>query len=144
MKLTKFSIAVVILNPENPSEFLAVKRPPNDDSLPNVWGLPAVTVKNGELPEEAVKKLGIEKLATEIEAVSFVGVDSAERDTYNLILMDIQAELKGIQPSVAKASTSGTKYTDQQWTSNYDILKEAAEKGSLCSRIFLKSKGLTW
>lgn len=144
MKPTKFSIAVVLLNPENTSEFLAVKRPPDDDSLPNVWGLPALTVKNGELPEEAVTRLGIEKLATNIEADSFIGIKRAERTIYELILMDISAKLKGIQPSVKDASTSGTKYVDQKWTSNYDILKEAASKGSLCSRIFLESKGLTW
>lgn len=144
MKPTKFSIAVVLLNPENSSEFLAVKRPSDDDNLPNAWGLPAFTVKNGELPEEAVRRLGIEKLATNIEAVSFIGIDSVEKDEYNLILMDILAKLKGEQPSVNRAVTSGTKYIDQQWTSNYDILKEAASKGSLCSKIFLKSKGLTW
>lgn len=144
MKPKKFSIAVVILNPDNPSEFLAVKRPPDDDSLPNVWGLPAFTVKNGELPEEVVKKIGFEKLATDIEAVSFIGIDSIERDTYVLILMDVQAKLKGPQPSVGKATTSATKYVDQQWTDNYDILKEAASKGSLCTRIFLESKGISW
>lgn len=144
MKQVKFSIAVVILNPKNSSEFLAVKRPSDDDSIPNVWGLPAITIKNGELPEEAVKKLGIEKLGTDIEAISFIGADSAEKDSYKLILMDVLAELKGKQPSVDKAFTSGTKYINQQWTSNYDILREAAKKGSLCSRIFLKSKKLSW
>lgn len=144
MNPTKFSIAVVVINPNNPTEVLAVKRPPTDDGLPNVWGLPAITPKDGELPEDAVKRLGIEKLATEIKAISYIGIKYTERNTYNLILMDIQVDLVGKEPSVQEATTTGTKYVDQQWTSNYSIFKEAASKGSLCSRIFLESKGIAW
>lgn len=144
MNSTKFSIAVALINPNNASEVLAVKRPVNDDNLPNVWGLPAITPKDGELPEDAVKRLGIEKLATEIGATSYIGIKRADRNTYELILMDIQAELKGREPSVKDATTTGTKYVDQQWTSDYSIFKEAAAKGSLCSRIFLESKGMSW
>jgi len=143
-KPTKFTIAVVLINPENSSEILAVKRPADDDSLPNVWGLPAVIVKEGELPEDAVKRLGFEKLATEIEPMSYVGIKRAERDTHELILMDIQAKLKGKQPSVKDGITTGTKYVDQRWTRDYSIFTEAANNGSLCSRILLESKGLTW
>ncbi len=144
MKPTRFSIAAIIVNPNNDAEVLAVKRPPNDDSLPNVWGLPAVTPVERELPEAAVKRLGIEKLSTEIESVEYVGIKYTERSTYNLILMDIQACLVGREPSVKNATTTGTKYVDQQWTSDYSIFKEAASKGSLCSQIFLESKGVAW
>jgi len=144
MKPTKFAIAVALINPNNASEVLAVKRPANDDSLPNVWGLPAIVPKDGELPEDAVKRLGVEKLATEIEATSYIGIKRSDRNTYELILMDIETELKGVEPSVKDATTTGTKYVDQQWTSDYSIFKEAAIKGSLCSRIFLESKEISW
>lgn len=144
MKPTRFAIAAVLRNPENKSEVLAVLRPPNDDSLPNVWGLPAVVVKEGELPEEAVKRLGTEKLATEIQATSYVGIKRIEREEFELILMDIEVELIGTLPSVVSATTSGTKYVDQQWVSDYAIFKEAATKGSLCTRIFLESQGINW
>lgn len=144
MKPTKFAIAVVVRNPRNKSEVLAVLRPPNDDSLPNVWGLPAVVVKEGELPEESVKRLGVEKLATEIRAVSYVGIKQIEREEFELILMDIEAELVGGSPSVTLATTTGTKYVDQLWVSDYAIFKEAASKGSLCTRIFLESQGMSW
>jgi len=144
MNSTKLSIAVVLINPNDASEILAVKRPADDDSLPNVWGLPAITPRDRELPEDAVKRLGVEKLTTEIQARSYIGIKRADRHTYELILMDIQAELKGAEPSVNDATTTGTKYVDQQWTSDYSIFKEAAAKGSLCSRILLESKGLMW
>lgn len=134
----------MVINPNNNSEVLAVKRPPTDNGLPNVWGFPAITPVEGELPELAIKRLGVEKLATDIEATSYLGIKYTQRDTYNLILMDIQARLIGKEPSVIDAATTGTKYVDQQWTSDYSIFKEAASKGSLCSQIFLESRGIDW
>lgn len=144
MNPTKFAIAAVVINPKNSAEVLAVKRPSTDDSLPNVWGLPAIVVSDGELPEDAVKRLGFEKLSTEIKATSYMGIKYTERNTYNLILMDIQVRLTGKEPSVLEATTTDTKYVDQQWTSDYSLFKEAASKGSLCSQIFLESKNITW
>lgn len=144
MHPTKFSIAAVIYNLNNPMEVLAVKRPSDDTILPNVWGLPAISPKDGELPEDAVKRLGIEKLATEIEAVSYIGIKRIDKDVHELILLEIEAKLKGEEPSVKDGTTTGTKYVDQKWTSDYSIFKEAAIEGSLCSRIFLESKGILW
>ena len=141
---TKFAIAVALQNPNNPSQILVVKRPPEDENLPNVWGLPAVVVEEDELPEVAVKRLGLEKLSTSIEPVSYLGIKRADRGSYELILMDIVANLIGEPPSVIDAPTNNTKYVDQKWTSDFSILLEAATKGSLCSQIFLESKGLTW
>lgn len=142
MKPTKFAIAAVIMHPEHADQVLAVKRPSEDDSLPDVWGLPAVNVTKGELPEDALRRIGAEKLATRIEPVSYVGIKRAERAAYELILMDIVAKLTGDEPSVRNATTTGTKYVDQQWTNDYSIFIDAARKGSLCSRVFLESKGM--
>lgn len=144
MKPTKFAIAAVLYNPKNSLEVLAVKRPDTDKELPNVWGLPAVIVQEGELPEDAIRRLGIGKLSTTIEPISYIGIKRIERDTHELILMEIQSELKGGEPSIENATTKGTKYVDQQWTSDYNLFKEAASKGSLCSRVFLESKGIPW
>jgi 8-oxo-dGTP diphosphatase len=144
MKPTKFAIAVALYNPANQDEVLAVKRPADDKDLPDVWGLPAVVIKDGELPEDAVRRLGIEKLSTTIEPVLYLGIMRAERAEFELILMDITAKLVGGEPSVQNALTTGTKYVDQQWTSDYTIFLDAARKGSLCTRIFLRSKEVMW
>lgn len=109
-----------------------------------MWGLPAIVPTDSELPEAVVKRLGIEKLATQIEATSFIGIKRIDKNTHELILMDIQAKLSGEEPSVSNATTTSTKYVEQQWVSDYSIFKEAASKGSLCSRIFLESKGMSW
>ncbi len=144
MMLTKFSIAVALINPVNNIEVLAVKRPENDDALPNVWGLPAITPKSGELPEAAVRRLGLEKLSADIVAKSLIGVRDIERVGYKLILMDLEALLVDGVPTVENAQSDGTVYSDLLWTSDYSIFLEAARKGSLCSRIFLESKGISW
>ncbi|MDD2225306.1 MAG: NUDIX hydrolase [Candidatus Shapirobacteria bacterium] len=137
MKDTKFSVAIFLINPENDKEFLIVKRPEDDDKLPNVWGLPAVTIKGNELPEDAVRRVGKEKLNTEIEPVGFMGIKRVDRGDYDFILMDIKSKLVGRAPSVFKAKTVNTKYIDQKWTMDLNLLKEAASKGSLCSQIIL-------
>jgi ADP-ribose pyrophosphatase YjhB (NUDIX family) len=144
MKPIKCSVAVYLMNPNNKDEFLVVKRPPDDDKLPNVWGLPAVTVKGEELPEQAVIRVGSEKLCTEIKPLGFFGIKYADRGNYVLILMDIKAELIGSEPKVTNSTSQSTKYVDQKWVSDYSVLKEAASKGSLCSQIVLDSKNILY
>ena len=144
MKPVKFSVAAVIKNPSNLEEILAVKRDPNDESFPGVWALPAVTLKAGELPEDAVRRIGNEKLATKIKPVSTIGIRSADRGDYESILMDVEAKLVGKEPSVKDAVTQGSKYVGQKWTSDYTIFIEAAKKGGLCDRIYLEFKGISW
>lgn len=144
MKPTKFAIAVALENPANNKEYLVVQRAPDDDSLPNIWGLPATSLKSNELPDEMVRRIGREKLGTDIEPISNLGVQRSERDTYELILMDIKSKLIGQEPDVTNADTSGSKYVDQKWTSDFSILIPGAKKGSLCDRIFLESQGIDW
>ncbi len=143
-KPIKFAIAVYLVNPNNENEFLAVKRPPTDDRLPNVWGLPAYGVEDNSLPEDVVRIVGKDKLNTEIESIEYIGIKYADRGDYTLILADIKAKLVGQEPSVTEAPTTRTKYVDQQWTSDFNILKEAASKGSLCSQIILDKNNITY
>lgn len=144
MKPIKISVAVFLINPQDTNEFFIVKRPPDDDRLPNVWGLPAVTITNDELPEDAVRRLGKEKLNTKIEPTGFVGIKHADRGDHDFILMDIKAKLSGNEPEVTKAKTENTKYVDQKWTSDLNQLKEAARKGSLCSQIVLDKNSISY
>ena len=144
MKPTKCSVAVFLVKPTNDKEFLVVKRPPDDDRLPNVWGLPAVTIKDEELPEQAVSRVGVEKLVTEIKPIGLLGIKSADRGDYQLILMDIKAKLIGSEPNVKNSVTQSTKYVNQKWVSDYNVLKEAASKGSLCSQIVLDLQNISY
>lgn len=139
----QFAIAAVVINPTNESKFLAVKRPSNAKSLPDVWGLPAVILKYNEQPETAALRLAWEKLNTYVEFLGCLGFASIDRGEYELTLMDVVVKLAGKEPSVWEACTEQTKYVQQQWTNDLSILKEAASKGSICSRILLASQSLT-
>lgn len=135
------SVAAVVRRGEGGEAFLAVRRPPDDDRLPDVWGLPAVSLQPGELPEEALRRLGREKLDAELEAVRFVGIRAADRGDYLLILMDIEARVTGGEPNVLRANTRRTAYVEQRWTDDLSLLVDAARRGSVCSRILLEASG---
>ena len=144
MKPVRCAVAAVLRNPENEREFLAVRRPPDDDRLPDVWGLPAVSLRPGELPEAALRRIGREKLAAEIEPIRFVGIKSMDRGDYELILMDIEAGLVSGVPSVRRSESAATRYVDQLWTSDLLLLREAARRGSLCSQLLLEESGVEY
>lgn len=144
MPPVKCSVAAVLRNPDDPREFLAVRRPPDDDRLPDVWGLPAVSLHPGELPEEGLRRIGREKLGTRIEPTRFVGIKASDRGEYELILMDIEARLEGPAPSVARATTSATRYVEQRWTADLSLLLDAARRGSLCSQLLLEASGVEY
>jgi len=54
----KQSVAVVIRNPQEADKVLTVLRPEDDEDLPNVWGLPAATLRPGEDWDAAIVRVG--------------------------------------------------------------------------------------
>ena len=140
----QFAIAAVVIDPRDESKFLAVKRPLNAKTLPDVWGLPAVAIKYNEQIEAAIVRLAREKLNTQVEFLGCLGPGLMDRGEYKLILMDVVVRLVGKEPSVSEALTVDTKYVQQKWTNDLSILEEAALKGSVCSRILLQSQGVTY
>ena len=136
------AVAAVVRREDGSSSFLAVRRPPDDDRLPDVWGLPAVSLLPGELPEAGLRRLGEEKLNATLQPERFIGIRAADRGDYLLILMDIEARVAAGEPDVKRASTLRTAYVEQQWTSDLSLLAEAARRGSVCSRILLESAGI--
>src|SRR5688572_14961912 len=135
------SVAAVIRR-QGEAPFLAVRRPPDDDKLPGIWGLPAVTLRPGELPEDGLRRIGYEKLGVRLEPFRFVGIRAADRGSYELILMDIEATVVEGEPDVYAATTTSTRYVDQKWAGDVGVLSEAAARGSLCCRILLESTGV--
>lgn len=136
----KCSLAAVLRRNEGSREFLAVRRPLDDDRLPGVWGLPAATLRPGELPEAALRRVGEEKLGVDLRPLRFIGIRAADRGDHLLILMDLEAEVLRGDPDVSAARTSGTAYVDQRWTADFSILVDAARRGSVCSRILLEAE----
>ncbi|MEX2582721.1 MAG: NUDIX hydrolase [Gemmatimonadota bacterium] len=134
------SVAVVVRRVGD-GHVLAVRRPPDDEHLPDVWGLPAVTLTDGELPEAGLRRVGREKLGVELEPIRFLGIQATDRGAYELILMDLEARIVSGEPDVLAATTSTTRYVEQMWTNEMQTFVDAATRGSLCSRILLEHAG---
>src|SRR3989344_5115800 len=114
-KKITYVVAVVLRKKENPSEFLVVKRPEDDPDLGGHWGFPATTLKPGEMPEDAVRRICSEKLGCECKTKRFLGIMFQKRNSYDIFLMDVEAEtVDGSEPDIKKASSEGTKYVDQK------------------------------
>ena len=142
-KQVKYVVAVVLKNTSNPDEFLVVKRPDDDPDLGGHWGFPATSMKSGELPEQAAKRICKEKLNCDAEVTRFLGLMFQKRNSYDIFLMDVDMLLKeGQQPDVHTATTENTAYVDQKWSTNPLDLMPAAKEGSCCASIFLGDRNL--
>jgi ADP-ribose pyrophosphatase YjhB (NUDIX family) len=142
-KPIKYVVAAILKNKDNPDEFLVVKRPDDDPDLGGHWGFPATTMKPGELPEEAARRICKEKLNCDATATRFLGIMFQKRNSYDIFLMDIDMMLtEGQQPDVHAATTKNTAYTDQKWSTDPMDLMMSAKGGSCCSSIFLTDRNL--
>ncbi len=119
---------------ESPDGLLLVRRPDDDDSLPGVWGLPAVSLKPGESEEDAVRRAGRDKLGVEVEPLEPVGREGS--------MTDWQARIAAGKPAVPQPGPN-TQYTDLRWGEPAELVP-AAREGSLCCRVLLRARGLDW
>lgn len=139
---TKEAVAIVIRGDDN--TFLSVRRPPDDASLPNVWGLPAATLRPSETHDEAAVRAGSEKLGVTVRVRACLGDERIARRTFVLHLTEFEVEIVSGTPSVPQPDTSVTQYTGLRYTDDRTTLFEAARMGSACSRVFLRHEGVTW
>ena len=135
-RITKKAVAYYIKDKDG--NFTAVKRLKDDESLPNVWGLPAASLRSGESFRMAVRRGAKEKFGVEVGKMRFVGEMEIARGGYDLRLREYQILDYKNEPKL-----QGQKFYAQfAWQKNPEVLCKAAEQGSLCSRIFLKNLGL--
>jgi 8-oxo-dGTP diphosphatase len=147
MKPVKRSVAVVVRRPAEPAgggsgedgAFLVVRRPDDPgDPLAGVWGLPAVTLLDGEDERSAVVRAGRVKLGVELAAGARIGEKTADRGGYVLRLADYEATVAGGVPSVPQPDRSMTQYTACRFITDPGVLADAAARGSLCAQVFLE------
>jgi hypothetical protein len=138
MAMIKRSVAVVVRGPEA-GTFLVVKRPDDPgDPLSGLWGLPAVTLTDGEDEWAAAVRVGRDKLGVELAPGGRLGEASADRGDYLLVLADFEATIVGGTPAVPQPDASVTQYVEWRYTADPTVLAEAAARGSLCAQIFLE------
>jgi len=132
------SVSIAIGRAENPGEVLIVRRPADDAELPNVWGLPAATLRAGEDWEAAALRAAAGKLGVKIEVQRELHRGRIERKDYVLEMRLMRARIVDGVPTVPQADRSVTQYDDWRWGRTEDLVP-AAEKGSLCSRLYIAS-----
>ena len=147
MKRVKHSVAVAVRRPApgqasgpcGPREFLVVRRPDDpDDPLAGLWGLPAVTLADGEDERAAVLRAGRVKLGVRLAAGRRIGEKTADRGSYLLRLADYEAVLEAGEPAVPQPDDTMTQYAACRFTADPAVLAAAAARGSLCAQVFLE------
>jgi len=148
MKPVKRAVAVVVRRAAGASggdaqaaagAFLVVRRPDDPaDPLRGAWGLPAVTLHDGEDDRDAVIRAGRVKLGVELAPGPRIGEKTADRGGYLLRLADYEATIVSGAPRVPQPDASMTQYTACLFTADTAMLGEAAARGSVCAQIFLE------
>ncbi len=138
----KRSVAAVVFLDKDVADprFLAVLRPPDDDALPGVWGLPAASPREGESWESAVRRLGEAKLGVELEPVSVIARGTLQRPGYLLDMRLFEARIVKGTPTMPGDDKTVTQYVQWRW-SRSEQLREGARRGSLCCRLYLSRFG---
>jgi len=122
---------------------LAVRRPDEPgEELPGLWGLPATTLREGESPEDGVRRLGRQKLSVDLTPLRALASGEQQRAGYTLRMTVYEASMTG-EPSASGGpdradGASGTLYEALDWLPAASF-GEAAQRGSLCCELFLKS-----
>lgn len=131
----KRSVAVAI---KDGDRVLIVQRPRDDEDLPNAWGLPAASLRAAEDWVAAVRRAGREKLGVELEVGKELLRGSLDRKDYTLEMRLFEARIGKEEPAVPQPDTTVTQYQSWRWGSAPD-LEPAAQKGSLCCRLYLRT-----
>ena len=133
MKPRRLSVSVAIFDRDS---VLIVQRPADDADLPNLWGLPASSLRPGERFADAVRRTGHDKLGVELRPIRMLSHGATERPGYILEMQLWEADLMAGEPVVPQNLAGITQYQRWSWGSA-DRLRPAAEQGSLCSKLFL-------
>ena len=142
VKQKRHAIAYVIWNDQR-DKILSVQRPANDDNLPNVWGLPAGSLRKNETFEGCVIRSGKDKLGVEMKIVKSIAEGEIEREQYILYMKEFETRITKGEPSVPQDVQEVTQYQNWKWA-DPSILKDAAQKGSLCSRLLLDNLSISY
>lgn len=135
MTQIKQSVSVAVFAPDR-TRVLTVQRPADDEDLPNAWGLPAASLEPGESIDDAVRRIGSQKLGVSLRPLGELQRGAIQRTNYRLEMRLIEAAIEQGSVTVPQQVAGVTQYQAYQWGTAED-LRPAAEQGSLCCRLFL-------
>jgi 8-oxo-dGTP diphosphatase len=134
-KPVKRSVALALFDEFR--RLLAVQRPEDDEDLPNAWGLPASSLRAGESWDDAVLRTGRDKLGVELRPKRELNRGTLERASYTLEMRLYEAEITSGTVTVPQGAAGVTQYQQWMWGTP-ELLRPAAERGSLCCKLFLE------
>ena len=121
---------------------LLVQRPADDEDLPLAWGLPAASLAPGESWPDAIRRAAGDKLGLDVEPGEVLREGSLERESYRLEMRLYDARILAGAPDVDRDVVGVTRYAAWRWGAAAELWA-AAERGSLCGRLYLEWAGLT-
>lgn len=143
----KRSIALVIRNGKRPGMLLLVQRPSDDEDLPDVWGLPAASLRPGETTADAARRAGRDKLGIDLDVGPVLNEGARDRTAYRLEMQLLEARIRRGTPSTSREPESRsaargdrdgtTRYQAWRWGPTSE-LRAGAASGSLCSVLALE------
>ena len=143
-KPIEYTAALVIYNQDH-SKFYLTRRPLDDKSMPGYWGFPSASKENLDEPwEETIKKAAKTKLGIKVKVIKYLGEMTIDRGKYILVLRDYEVKIIKGEPKVPQKFKNVTQYINEKWTEDPQELIKPARDGSLCSRVFLRSLGISW
>jgi ADP-ribose pyrophosphatase YjhB (NUDIX family) len=135
MKKRVSAFAYVVLRNLNPAvEVLVVRRSPHDRYFPNMWGIPAGTLRKQEEYEEAIQRTAKHRLGIEVEVLGERAAGTSDRGTHIVEMRLFEARIVAGSPQIQNVDPAGYGYTEVQWA-NPEILQPTRERGSLCCRL---------
>lgn len=134
----KESVACVVRRAGRPRELLAVLRPEDDPDLPGVWGLPAASRRPSESWEDAVARVGRDKLGATLRRGRLLAQGDETRPGYRLRMRLYEAEIEDGEPRVPQPVAGVTQYASWCWAQGA-FLEPGAREGSLCCRLYLET-----
>lgn len=136
------AVSAVIYEDAERRRVLAVRRPDEaGESFGGMWGLPAATVGQDETAEEAVRRLGRQKLGMTLEVGDEVARGSEELDEGETTMVLFEATAEEAEPKLVREwdPKGVTYYTAWKWA-EASVLEPTAKAGSLCCRLFLEAE----
>lgn len=136
---------VILRDPNTAEELLVVRRSPNDRYFPNMWGLPAGTLRKHEGYEEAIQRTAKLSLNVEVEVLGERAAGSSDRGTHVVEMRLYEARIVAGIPTIRDVNLGGYGYTEVRWGIP-DILQSTRERGSLCCRLvddWLRTRAFT-
>jgi ADP-ribose pyrophosphatase YjhB (NUDIX family) len=132
-RVAAFAYAI-LRHPPAADEILVVRRSPNDRYFPNMWGIPAGTLRKRESYEQAIQRTARDKLSIDVEVLGQRGAGSSDRGTHVVEMCLYEVRILAGTPQIREVDPAGHGYTEVQWAKP-DILDSTRERGSLCCRL---------